>query len=240
MFSDVGNRAAVPEDLGTALEVAPGTVGTMFETHRLRAVIFDLGGVVLGAPLPALFALEAKHGCQGGFLLRHIALGEADGLWARLERGELDIESFDRAFTVETEVAGCAIRGRDVLDAIRGATAVRPRMLRAIDAVRAGGLLTGVITNNWIEPGQEGRHAGLADRFDVFVESAVLGIRKPEPAIYLEACRLLGVAPAEVVFLDDIGSNLKPAREMGMFTIKVDHDPAGALAELSEVLGFPV
>ncbi len=75
-------------------------------------------------------------------------------------------------------------------------------------------------------------------RFDVVVESSKIGVRKPEPAFYALACELLGVEPAECVFLDDLGINLKPAREMGMTTIKVG-EPAEAIAELEAVLGIP-
>ena len=73
--------------------------------------------------------------------------------------------------------------------------------------------------------------------FDVVVESSKVGVRKPEPAFYEIACRLLEVEPADCVFLDDLGVNLKPARAMGMRTIKVD-EPGAALAELERVLGL--
>jgi putative hydrolase of the HAD superfamily len=75
--------------------------------------------------------------------------------------------------------------------------------------------------------------------FDVIIESSKVGVRKPDPRFYRMACDELGIEPAEAVFLDDLGINLKPAREMGMTTIKVT-DPAAALAELESVLGFPV
>jgi putative hydrolase of the HAD superfamily len=60
-------------------------------------------------------------------------------------------------------------------------------------------------------------------------------VRKPDPRIYLHACEALGVQPPEAVFLDDIGRNLKAARELGMATIKVE-EPGAALAELARVL----
>ena len=74
-------------------------------------------------------------------------------------------------------------------------------------------------------------------RFDLVLESSKLGVRKPEPAFYALACERLGVEPEECVFLDDLGINLKPARAMGMTTIKVD-DPTDAIAELEKVLGI--
>jgi putative hydrolase of the HAD superfamily len=75
------------------------------------------------------------------------------------------------------------------------------------------------------------------DLFDAVVESSKVGIRKPDPAINELACSLLDVAPGECVFLDDLGVNLKPARAMGMTTIKVA-DHAAALDALSGVLGI--
>jgi len=71
------------------------------------------------------------------------------------------------------------------------------------------------------------------------VESSVVGCRKPELGFYELACGHLGVAPSDCVFLDDLGINLKPARAMGMTTIKVD-DPAVAIADLEDVLGLPL
>ena len=74
-------------------------------------------------------------------------------------------------------------------------------------------------------------------RFDTVVESSKVGVRKPEPRFYEIACELLGVLPAECVFLDDLGVNLKPAAAMGMTTIKVVTADQ-AISDLSRILGF--
>ena len=79
--------------------------------------------------------------------------------------------------------------------------------------------------------------AAIYALFDVVLESRTLGVRKPEPRFYELACDAVGVQPEEVVYLDDLGINLKPARTMGMHTIKVV-DPLEALAELSAVTGL--
>jgi putative hydrolase of the HAD superfamily len=73
--------------------------------------------------------------------------------------------------------------------------------------------------------------------FDTVIESSRVGVRKPEPRFFELACATLGIAPAQAVYLDDLGANLKPAKAMGMHTIKVD-DPDRALAELETVLGI--
>jgi epoxide hydrolase-like predicted phosphatase len=110
-------------------------------------------------------------------------------------------------------------------------------MLEAIRRIRAAGLLVAAITNNWAGGG-EGTGA-LGPLFDVFLESSVVGMRKPDPRIYQLACARLRIEPSRAVFLDDIGSNLKPARALGMATVKVV-EPEAALAELEGLLGFPV
>ena len=79
----------------------------------------------------------------------------------------------------------------------------------------------------------------MLDLFDEIVESSQVGVRKPDPRFYEQACERLAIEPDEAVFLDDLGVNLKPARAMGMTTIKVD-DPAVAIAELEQVVGFPL
>ncbi|KAG0266348.1 hypothetical protein BG011_002467 [Mortierella polycephala] len=74
--------------------------------------------------------------------------------------------------------------------------------------------------------------------FHYFIESAILGLRKPDPAIYKKACEIVGVQPSEVVFLDDIGANLKSAQTVGMKTIRVEiGQPEKAIKQLEGVLG---
>jgi epoxide hydrolase-like predicted phosphatase len=113
----------------------------------------------------------------------------------------------------------------------------RPAMVAAIGAIRRHGLKTAALTNNWADDPGRDREPPIADWFDVVVESAVEGLRKPDPRIYRLVCQRLEVAPANAVFLDDLGANLKPARDLGMTTIRVG-DPDAALAELEAVLGF--
>jgi putative hydrolase of the HAD superfamily len=157
------------------------------------------------------------------------------GAWSRLERGELTLEAFYPAFEADCDAAGHRISARVLMERVAAATLPRPAMLEAIRRIRVRGMLTAAITNNWVTE-DEGTRV-LAPHFDVFVESAVVGLRKPDPRIFTLACERLGVAPGEAVFLDDIGSNLKTARALGMTTIKVA-DPTAALAELSSLLGF--
>lgn len=210
----------------------------MNASTRYRAVIFDLGGVVFPSPIDVFREYEQEHGLPHRFLSEVVLADTHGGAWARLERGELTVSEFCTAFESECAAAGQRVDATALMETIGGGFEPRPEMVTALRALRARGLRTGALTNNWVadEPSDRGITA-LADLFDAVVESAVEGLRKPDPRIYELACERLGVAPAESVFLDDLGANLKPARAMGMATIKVE-DPADALAELSEHLGF--
>jgi putative hydrolase of the HAD superfamily len=202
-----------------------------------RAVLFDLGGVVLGSPLHAIARYEAERGVPAGHINRVVVARGTEGAWARLERGELRPEAFVLAFERECAEAGHPISAREMLLRIAEAGAPRPAMVRAVERLRERGLRVGALTNNWEGDGDGDELAALRARFDAFVESRAVGLRKPDPRIYRHACERLGVEPPETVFLDDIGRNLKAARELGMATIKVE-EPDRALAELERLLGL--
>jgi putative hydrolase of the HAD superfamily len=203
----------------------------------VRAVIFDLGGVVLGSPLRAFNEYEAEVGLPAGFLGRMILGNGEAGSWAKLERGELDMAAFVQALDAEAAAAGVRISAVALMERIAVVSQPRAEMVAAIRRIRTHGLRAAALTNNWVSDDQQSKMDLLRPEFDVFVESARVGMRKPDPRIYELVCERLAVAPVEAVFLDDIGQNLKPARAMGIVTIKVD-DPGRALAELERVLGI--
>ena len=204
----------------------------------IAAVIFDLGGVVMESPLHAIARYEQERGLpQNAINFAVVGAGER-GAWARLERGELTTETFCAPFEADCRAAGIAVDARALMARIAASTVPRPAMLEAIRRIRGRGLRVAALTNNW-QDADATVGASLRQHFDVFVESAAVGVRKPDPAIYAIVGRELGVPPASTVFLDDIGRNLKPARALGMKTIKVD-EPRAALAALGAMLGFAV
>jgi putative hydrolase of the HAD superfamily len=208
----------------------------------IRAVIFDFGGVILTSPFEAFARYERDNSLPDGFLRRLNATDPHTNAWARLERNEVDWAGFADLYEAEARAAGHDIDGRAVLELLAGE--VRPAMVEALRRCHDR-LKTALLTNNFVVPGaggqalSDGPMAGLADLFDVVIESSKVGVRKPDTAIYELVCRELGIEPREAVFLDDLGGNLKPARAMGMTTIKVD-DPDDALTQLERVVGFPL
>jgi putative hydrolase of the HAD superfamily len=203
----------------------------------IRAVIFDLGGVVLDSPLVAFAEYEHEQALPPHTLNRAIVEAGAGGAWARLERGEIDMPGFFAAFDAELFARGTPISARALMDKVALNTQVRPAMVAAVRAIRAAGLATGALTNNWLNDDQQHKMRVLRAEFDVFIESAREGVRKPDPRIYELACQQLACAAHEIAFLDDIGGNLKPARAMGMTTIRVG-DYRAALDELAALLGL--
>lgn len=200
----------------------------------MEAVIFDLGGVVLESPLPVIARHEHAAGLEEGSINRLVLAAGREGAWARLERGERDRETFFGEFSAELGEGMTAGDLAHMFAEIEASIIVRPGAIAAIRALRRAHFKVAALTNDW-----DGFPAGpLVDEFDVFCESARQGTRKPEPAIYLECLAMLGVEAAGCVMLDDLGVNLKTARELGMATIKVGGLPA-ALLELEAVLGLP-
>jgi epoxide hydrolase-like predicted phosphatase len=203
----------------------------------IRAVLFDLGGVVLDSPLAVFAAYEQELGLPVHTLNKAIVGAGHGGAWARLERGELTMREFFEAFDAELAAGQVVISAEALMTKIADNTQLRPAMLTAIRTIRSAGLKAGALTNNWSSDDQFHKMDVLRPEFDVFIESAKVGLRKPDPKIYELVCRALDVQPSEVVFLDDIGGNLKAARALGMTTLKVD-DYRTTLRDLGALIGL--
>ena len=206
----------------------------------IEAVIWDFGGVLTSSPFEAFARFEAERGLPADIIRRTNAANHLENAWARLERAEVDIEAFDKLFAMESLALGAEVRGRDVLPLLAGD--LRPEMVEALSRTRAK-LKTGCITNN-LPANAIGSAGGrtlyiteVMALFDHVIESAKLGLRKPDPRIYRMMVEAIGVDPKHCVYLDDLGVNLKPAREMGMTTIKVVSAPQ-AIADLEAATGL--
>jgi putative hydrolase of the HAD superfamily len=205
-----------------------------------EAVIWDFGGVLTSSPFEAFARFEAERGLPADIIRRTNTANHLENAWAKFERAELDIETFDRLFAAESLALGAEVRGKDVLPLLAGD--LRPEMVEALRHIKSS-LKTGCITNNL--PANAigsagGRTLYIAEvmaLFDHIIESAKIGLRKPDPRIYRMMVDALGVDPKRCIYLDDLGINLKPARQMGMTTIKVA-SAKEAIAELEGATGL--
>jgi putative hydrolase of the HAD superfamily len=203
-----------------------------------EAVIFDFGGVITESPFEAFNRLEAARGIPKDTIRRINATNPHANAWARFERSEIGLDVFDQVFAAEARAIGVDLPGRDVLACLHGA--VRPAMLEALRRISAR-FKTGCITNNVkSEKADTWRNADVDEAMALFhhvIESSKVAIRKPDPRIYRMMLDRLAVDPARAIYLDDLGINLKPARELGMTTIKVEA-AAPAIEALETHLGL--
>ncbi|CAG5125094.1 unnamed protein product, partial [Candidula unifasciata] len=206
----------------------------------LKAVIFDMGGVIIPGPFKLFEEFERQAELPRGTVSRLIASQGMDSFWAQMELGRLTVSQFTQSFNKElSQHAGRDIDVSSLVAKINhGMDVSSPVMIDAIKCVRAEGLKTALLTNNWFTDELKTVTKLPVDRslFDVVVESCVLGIRKPDPRIYTLCLQELMVSADEAVFLDDIGANLKAAKDLGIRTIKV-HSPEQGVAELEQILG---
>ena len=201
----------------------------------IRAVLWDFGGVILSSPFEAFNRYEAANGFPTDFIRSVNATNPDSNAWALLERNDVTPAQFDPLFADESEALGHRIPGADVLALLSGE--IRPEMVMALDRVIRAGYRTACLTNNVVGGEQRMEVGDVMVMFDHVVESSKVGCRKPERRFYEMACELLDVEPSACVFLDDLGVNLKPARAMGMTTIKVI-DGEQALTDLEAAVGL--
>ncbi len=212
----------------------------------IDAVIFDFGGVFTTSPVENFAVFERAHGLPDRFIGSVIKTNINDNAWAQFERGEIDLDAFDAAFAEETKAAGHKIPGRTLVGLL--SLTFRPPMIAALVKIKTAGFKTGCITNNLPDFDSKAMLANAEDKqevarifahFDHVIESSKAGVRKPEPRIYEMMLDALDVPAARAAFIDDLGVNLKPARAMGMRTIKAPFgDIAPAIRELAEATGL--
>ncbi|EKS34267.1 MAG: putative hydrolase of the HAD superfamily [Afipia broomeae] len=206
----------------------------------IEAVIWDFGGVLTTSPFEAFARYEKERGLPVDIIRRTNAANHFENAWAKFERAEVDLATFDELFAAESLALGAEVRGRDVVPLLSGDP--RPEMVEALRRVKQH-FKTGCITNN-LPANAMGSSGGRAlyvaetmALFDHVIESAKIGLRKPDPRIYQMMVAALDVDPKKCVYLDDLGVNLKPAREMGMTTIKVIDAPQ-AIRDLEAATGL--
>ena len=204
----------------------------------ISAVFFDFGGVILSSPFEAFAAYEERAGFPPGSIRKINATDPDTNAWARLERGELSVDAFVPEFEREAAAVGLSVDAHEVIACLHGE--IRPSMVTALRRCHEQ-FATALLTNNFVTGTRQwssgGSFAELVPLFDVIVESSTAGCRKPETRFYEIALEKMQVDATDVVFLDDLGINLKPARALGMTTIKVG-DPDQAIAELGVAVGL--
>ena len=202
-----------------------------------KAIIWDFGGVITSSPFEAFNKFELSNNLPKDIIRTINSENPDDNAWAKFERNDIDLDEFDNLFSIEAGKKGFKISGKQIVKLLSGE--IRKQMVDFLSSLKKDyklGCITNNIQNSKNEKVNHLNEAGQVMKiFDHIIESSKVGLRKPDPKIYYMSCNALGVKPEECIYLDDLGINLKPAREIGMTTIKVI-DPNEAINEVKKYL----
>ena len=202
---------------------------------KYKAIIWDFGGVITSSPFDAFNEFEEVNGLPKD-IIRTINSENPDmNAWAQFESNSITIGQFNDLFLKEAKAKGFDIKGRDIIKLLKGS--IRENMVSFLRELKSDFKL-GCITNNVKSSSEENTDNETKEAMSIFdhvIESSIVGIRKPNPEIYMMSCDALNVSPDQCIYLDDLGINLKPARELGMTTIKVIQ-PEDAIQEVRNLL----
>ncbi|NXK13563.1 HYES hydrolase, partial [Herpetotheres cachinnans] len=218
-----------------------------------RVVLFDLGGVLFGPGLQHfLGSCERDCALPRNFLREVMFAGGSDGPYAKAMRGQITLtqllSQMEEGCRQHASASGITLPPTfsitQAFEEMAAKGMINAPLLQAARVLRRNGFKTCVLTNNWVDDSAGRLFTAtlmnlLHRHFDLVFESCRLGVQKPDPRIYTYALDVLQAKPQEVILLDDIGENLKPAREMGIATVLV-RDTKTVLKELEELSACPV
>ncbi|MDX6285696.1 MAG: hydrolase [Frankiales bacterium] len=210
---------------------------------ELKGLVVDYGGVLTNTLEETMAAWAEADGLDvsefGGAMKKW--LGSSYGEQSQtnpvhaLERGELEMTEFEQGLASRLKTRdGRPIAADGLLGRMFAGFQLQPLMLDALRRSRAGGVKTALLSNSW---GMDYPREGWDELFDAVVISAEVGMRKPEPEIFLHTAKQLGLPPEQCAMVDDIGANVKGAVAVGM--VGVHHvDPERTVEELERLLGL--
>lgn len=210
----------------------------------LAGLLVDYGGVLtssLDSTIAAWCAADGIDPDDFARVMREWLGGSGGALPANpvhaLETGQLSVADFEAelARRLPTAAGGTPAAAGLIGRMLAGFTR-EPTMVDLVRRARLLGIKTGLVSNSW---GLDYPREGWAELFDTVVISGEVGLRKPEPEIYLLAAQRLGLSPPECAFVDDLAPNVRGAAAVGM--VAVHHrDAATTRAELEALFGVPL
>lgn len=223
----------------------------------IDVVFWDFGGVFTPSPFGPGNSEYAQSLGVSLDTLTDLVLGyhtpDGDHPWHRLERGELTMKETSELVRQNADAAGLtsfsmadffgAMGGRKPGESTKppgeglGTAKARPEMVALVEEARAAGARNCIITNNVKEFSERWRNMLDLALFDHVIDSCVVGVRKPDPAIYHLALEAMGNPdPTRTAFLDDFEPNLDASAELGIKPVLVETDVTSAIEALRLLL----
>lgn len=208
----------------------------------VRAIISDFGGVLTSPLMQAFARFHAETGIEAGDLGRAMArilAEDGQNPLFELECGRMAEATFlERMQSALLEEVGREIPMHGFTETYWAALEPNDRMIELMRGLRGRGYRMALLTNNVREWEPSWRSMLPVDEiFEVVVDSAFVGVRKPDPPIYELTLERLGdgIAPPECLFIDDIELNCQTATQLGMVAVQF-RNTAQATAEIEAAL----
>jgi putative hydrolase of the HAD superfamily len=210
---------------------------------KLKAILFDFGGVFTDSPFHAFTAYGETHGLSNEQVTDIVFGGysnDNDHPWHQVERGEISLEQARDDILTLGQQQNMHIDIWEVFMAMaKNGGGLRQDLVDYLPKIRAAGFVTGIITNNVIEFREHWRGMfAVNELFDFVIDSSEVGLRKPNPAIFNKALEMGGLSADEVLFLDDYVGNITAAKALNIDCILVDGDGEKTVKDLDAVLGL--
>ena len=194
--------------------------------NQYSSIFWDFGGVITSSPFEAFKKFEIENDLPENFLRKVNSTNPQNNAWALLEQSKINQMEFNDLFFQESSELGFGVNGLKVLDLLEGD--LRLGMVDIIKTFKKMDFIQACLTNNFIPDNDNqpdmmdlNKKTEVFNLFDFIFESKEIGLRKPDQAFYDYVLEKVNIPPEKIIFLDDLGINLKPAKAMGMTTIKV-------------------
>ena len=194
--------------------------------NEYSSIFWDFGGVITSSPFEAFNKFEIKNNLPENFLRKVNSTNPQSNAWALLEQSKITQMEFNELFFQESSDLGYGVDGLEVLNLLEGD--LRLGMVEIIKTLKKKGFIQACLTNNFIPNNDNqpdmidlNKKTEIFNLFDFVFESKEIGLRKPDQAFYDYVLEKVDTSPEKIIFLDDLGINLKPAKAMGITTIKV-------------------
>ena len=194
--------------------------------NQYSSIFWDFGGVITSSPFEAFKKFEVENDLPENFLRKVNSTNPQNNAWALLEQSKINQMEFNDLFFQESSELGFGVNGLKVLDLLEGD--LRSGMVDIIKTLKKMDFIQACLTNNFIPDNDNqpdmmdlNKKTEVFNLFDFIFESKEIGLRKPDQAFYDYVLEKVDIPPEKIIFLDDLGINLKPAKAMGMTTIKV-------------------
>ena len=208
--------------------------------NEYSSIFWDFGGVITSSPFEAFNKFEIKNNLPENFLRKVNSTNPQSNAWALLEQSKVTQMEFNELFFQESSDLGYGVDGLEVLNLLEGD--LRLGMVEIIKTLKKKGFTQACLTNNFIPDNDNqpdmidlNKKTEIFNLFDFIFESKEIGLRKPDQAFYDYVLEKVDTSPEKIIFLDDLGINLKPAKAMGLTTIKVISE-SQAKADLENLL----